>query len=119
MLFITYFLPVVGINQPQLTLIPERVVVGDEITLRCESSEDIFPRHYRFFHNGTILGDVTDYQKRTVEIRQIIKSVTMTGPYYCDCRKDMLSGTRLSGAIHLFVMGEYCIHRIHLYTYNV
>lgn len=99
-----YITEKVGINQPQLTLIPERVVVGDEITLRCESSEDIFPRHYRFYHNGTILGDVTDYQKRTVEIRQIIKSVTMTGPYYCDCRKDMLSRTRLSGAIHLFVM---------------
>ncbi|XP_075700648.1 Fc receptor-like protein 5 [Rhinoderma darwinii] len=95
---------VVKMGQPRFMLVPDKVVVGDEIILRCESSEGLLPIHYRFYHNGAIIRNVTVFHKRTAEIRQIIKSVTMTGPYYCDSRNDIFSTIQLSGTVILFIM---------------
>ncbi|CAJ0923598.1 unnamed protein product [Ranitomeya imitator] len=94
----------VGVHQPQLKILPEKVVVDDEVTLRCESSRSFFPMHYRFYHNGTILGNVTTYQKGFAEMRHIIKSVTMIGPYYCDSRNAISSRIQRSGTVHMFIM---------------
>ncbi|XP_073498367.1 Fc receptor-like protein 3 [Phyllobates terribilis] len=94
----------VGVDQPRLKILPEKVVVGDEVTLRCESSKSFFPMHYRFYHNGTILGNVTSYQKGFTEMRHIIKSVTMTGPYYCDSRNDISLRIQRSGTVNVFIM---------------
>ncbi|XP_075139687.1 Fc receptor-like protein 3 [Leptodactylus fuscus] len=94
----------IGAGQLRLTLLPDKVVVGDEMTLRCESSEGFFPTQFRFYHNGTLLRNVNNYQKRSVEIRHIIKSVTMTGPYYCDCPNSVSSKAWKSEEVSLFIM---------------
>ncbi|KAM4013498.1 Fc receptor-like protein 3 [Anomaloglossus baeobatrachus] len=94
----------VGVDQPRLKILPEKVMVNDEVTLHCESSKSFFPMYYRFYHNGTILGNVTSYKKRFVEMRHIIKVVTMTGPYYCDSRNDISTRIQRSGTVNVFVM---------------
>ncbi|XP_077116201.1 Fc receptor-like protein 3 isoform X2 [Ranitomeya variabilis] len=94
----------VGVHQPQLKILPEKVVVDDEVTLRCESSRSFYPMHYRFYHNGTILGNVTTYQKGFAEMRHIIKSVTMIGPYYCDSQNAISSRIQRSGTVNVFIM---------------
>ncbi|XP_056401324.1 Fc receptor-like protein 3 [Hyla sarda] len=94
----------VAVGRPRLTLLPDKVAVGDEIILRCESSQGSPPIHYRFYHNGTMVGNVTVHQSRTGEIRQVIESVTRTGPYHCESRQDISPVIWLSGAISLFIV---------------
>ncbi|XP_073423401.1 uncharacterized protein [Dendrobates tinctorius] len=94
----------VGVHPPQLKILPEKVVIDDEVTLRCESTTSFFPMHYRFYHNGTILGNATTYHKGFAEMRHIIKSATMTGPYYCDSRNDISLRIQRSETVNVIIM---------------
>ncbi|XP_075047874.1 Fc receptor-like protein 3 isoform X2 [Mixophyes fleayi] len=94
----------VGVNQPQLTLIPEEAAVGDEIVLLCESTRGSLPIHYRFYHDGTFLGNITVQEKKPAELRLTIKSPTMAGPYYCDSSNDFFPQKQQSETNNLLVI---------------
>ncbi|XP_069805606.1 Fc receptor-like protein 3 [Dendropsophus ebraccatus] len=93
-----------AVEQPRLAISPDNAAVGDEVTLRCESSGGLPPIHYRFYHNGTLLGNVTVYQERRGELTQVIRSAAMTGPYHCDCRNDMAPMARPSEVVTVLIV---------------
>ncbi|XP_044127292.1 uncharacterized protein LOC122921380 [Bufo gargarizans] len=99
------------LGQPRFMLVPDKVVIGDEITLRCEASKSL---HYSFYHNRTILGNVTVSQKKSAEIRRIIKSATMTGPYYCESRNSISPTILRSETVTLFILDPVANVSIHM-----
>ncbi|XP_075048112.1 Fc receptor-like protein 2 [Mixophyes fleayi] len=94
----------VDVDQPQLTVIPDVVAVGDEIVLLCESTRGSLPIHYRFYHDGIFLGNITVQEKKPAELRLTIKSPTMSGPYYCDSHNYFSTQKQLSKTVNLLVM---------------
>ncbi|XP_063803088.1 Fc receptor-like protein 5 [Pseudophryne corroboree] len=94
----------VGVDQPQLKLLPEAATVGDEIVLLCESRNGSLPIHYRFYHNGTLLGNITVHDKKAAVLSLTISSLTMAGPYYCDSGNYFFPQHQQSDTVHLLVM---------------
>ncbi|XP_063803099.1 Fc receptor-like protein 3 isoform X4 [Pseudophryne corroboree] len=94
-----------GTDQPQIELRPEMVLLGGEVVLLCESRNGSLPIHYRFYHDGTLIGNRTVHEKKAAELTLTNSSLTMAGPYYCDSGNEVSSQTQLSNIISLHVMG--------------
>ncbi|XP_063803097.1 Fc receptor-like protein 3 isoform X2 [Pseudophryne corroboree] len=93
-----------GTDQPQIELRPEMVLLGGEVVLLCESRNGSLPIHYRFYHDGTLIGNRTVHEKKAAELTLTNSSLTMAGPYYCDSGNEVSSQTQLSNIISLHVM---------------
>ncbi|XP_069805608.1 Fc receptor-like protein 3 [Dendropsophus ebraccatus] len=72
-----------AVDKPGLLLLPDKVVVGEDIVLRCASSRGSHPIYYQFYHHETLIGNITVHQMEAAEIQLTVTSLTMGGVYYC------------------------------------
>ncbi|XP_073495436.1 Fc receptor-like protein 3 isoform X2 [Phyllobates terribilis] len=94
----------IAVNKPNLMVSPNKVVVGDEAALQCESSKGFLPIHYLFYHNETLLRNITVIQKKAAELKLTIKSLTTGGLYYCASYNDVYTQHLHSEKVDLLVM---------------
>ncbi|XP_075139685.1 Fc receptor-like protein 2 [Leptodactylus fuscus] len=95
-----------AVNKPHLMLSPNKVVMGDDIVLRCESTKGSLPIYYQFYHSHTLLGNVTIHQKEAAELPMTITSVTMDGNH----RLENHIRLALSAAIFLATLSILIYH---------
>ncbi|XP_066428556.1 Fc receptor-like protein 3 [Eleutherodactylus coqui] len=93
-----------AVNKPNLMLLPNEVVLGDDTILRCESSKGSLPIYYLFYHNETLLGNMTIHKKGAAELRLTVRSLTMGGLYYCASYNDFQTQHQQSAADNLLVV---------------
>ncbi|KAM4663694.1 Fc receptor-like protein 3 [Discoglossus pictus] len=93
----------VGVSKPHLTIGLREVAVGGDVDLACESDSGSFPIHYKFYHKGIMLENVTVHQKGKAQLRFTNVSLNMSGPYHCDSTNDISEAIR-SEEITLSVM---------------
>ncbi|XP_066428553.1 Fc receptor-like protein 5 [Eleutherodactylus coqui] len=93
-----------AVNKPNLKLLPNKMVLGDDIILRCESSKGSLPIYYLFYHNETLFGNMTIHQKGAAELRLTVRSLTMGGLYYCASYNDFQTQHQQSAADNLLVV---------------
>ncbi|XP_073423062.1 Fc receptor-like protein 5 [Dendrobates tinctorius] len=94
----------IAVKKPNLMVSPNKVVVGDKAVLQCESSKGSLPIQYLFYHDETLLGNITIHQKEAAELQLTIKSLTMGGLYYCASYNDVHSEHLHSEEVNLLVM---------------
>ncbi|KAM4012900.1 Fc receptor-like protein 3 [Anomaloglossus baeobatrachus] len=93
-----------AVNQPILMVSPNNVAVGDEAVLRCLSSKGSHPIQYLFYHNETILRNITVPRKKAAELKITINSLTMGGLYSCASYNDVQTQHQHSQKVNLLVM---------------
>ncbi|XP_066428554.1 Fc receptor-like protein 3 [Eleutherodactylus coqui] len=93
-----------AVSKPNLMLLPNEVVLGDDTILRCESSKGSLPIYYLFYHNETLLGNMTIHKKGAAELRLTVRSLTMGGLYYCASYNDLQTQHQQSAADNLLVV---------------
>ncbi|XP_073465551.1 Fc receptor-like protein 2 isoform X2 [Aquarana catesbeiana] len=91
-------------GQTQMKLSANKVVVGDNINLSCESTMSTLPICYTFYHNDTSFRNITVQQKEAAVVRVANISPSMAGLYYCISDNGIAKQKQLSNMVFLLVV---------------
>ncbi|KAM4013103.1 Fc receptor-like protein 3 isoform 1-T1 [Anomaloglossus baeobatrachus] len=94
----------IPVNKPNLMVSPNNVAVEDEAVFRCLSSKGSRPIQYLFYHNESLLINITAHKKEAAEIKFTITSLTMGGLYSCASYNDVQTQHQHSDKVNLQVM---------------